>query len=176
MAVGKTHTAQALAKQLNCSFFDLDNEIEKNINLTIDQIIKINGEPTFRTLEKTTLIALISKIKNQKSNNDTDFCIISTGGGTPCFHNNMNTMLQSGLCIWLKSDIPSIIKNLSSSNIKRPILDNIPGNMLIKYITTHLNTRIPFYSKANITIDISNKTTEQITEQIIKTLNNNTHK
>lgn len=143
MGSGKSTAGRKLASQLNWSFIDLDEKIEKMEGMKIPDIFSLKGEPYFRKLETKAL-------KDLKSETDT---VISTGGGTPCFSDNMDFMLSSGLTIYLRMTPASLKRRLSRSSEGRPLLKDIDRKGLDRYIAAKLAEREKWYSRAEITID-----------------------
>src|SRR5664279_2309648 len=115
MGSGKTTIGKKLASVLGWSFIDLDKEIEKHEGKTISVIFSEKGEDYFREVESHL-------IRNLKSGTDT---IISTGGGTPCYSNNMDIMLKSGLTIYLKLTPSQLRNRLSESKGDRPLIKDL---------------------------------------------------
>lgn len=143
MGSGKSTAGRKLASQLNWSFIDLDEKIQKMEGMKIPDIFSLRGEPYFRELETKALQEL-------KSETDT---VISTGGGTPCFGDNMDFMLDSGLTIYIKMTPVSLKKRLEGSAEGRPLLKEIDRKDLQEYITAKLAEREKWYSRAEIIID-----------------------
>jgi shikimate kinase len=143
MGSGKSTVGRRLASQLKWSFIDLDEKIEKMEGMKIPDIFSLMGEPYFRQLETKALKAL-------KSETDT---VISTGGGTPCFADNMDFMMSSGLTIYLKMTPASLRRRLARSSEGRPLLNNIDRKGLGAYIATKLAEREKWYSRAELIID-----------------------
>jgi len=139
--VGKTTVGKQIAKKLQFSFLDLDDEIEKSIGNSIPQIFKIEGEDYFRKIEKQELHKTFT-LQN---------IIVATGGGTPCFFDNMRLMKRAGKTIYLKAEPEAVIKKISIEEIKnRPIFNNIEdlNNLYLK--------RKPVYEEADFIIDTHN--------------------
>ncbi len=157
MGSGKTQMGHFLAKKLGYSYADLDIEIEKQENLLVSEIFSKYGEEYFRKIEKDKLHSLVDTNNN---------IVISTGGGTPCFFDNMNYMNEKGLTIYLKVPVNKLIKRLARpiSQKKRPILNNLNNEEEIKeFITKHLAEREnKYYSKSNLIIDITNISFKQL--------------
>ncbi len=146
MGSGKSTVGRQLASILHFRFVDMDHELETRHGMEVNQIFSQFGEPYFRELEHN----LLSEISQQT---DT---VISTGGGTPCFYDNMNIMLQSGATVYLKAN-PSLLYNrLSFSKGKRPLIAGKTECELMDYINQSLAKREPFYSKAAYTINALN--------------------
>lgn len=146
MGSGKSTAGRNLASQLNWSFIDLDEKIQKMEEMKIPEIFSIKGESYFRKLETRALQEL-------KSETDT---VISTGGGTPCFGDNMDFMLSSGLTIYIKMTPVSLKKRLEGSAEDRPLLREIDSKDLQEYITSKLAEREKLYCRAEIIIDGDN--------------------
>lgn len=146
MGSGKSTAGRNLASQLNWSFIDLDEKIQKMEEMKIPEIFSIKGESYFRKLETRALQEL-------KSETDT---VISTGGGTPCFGDNMDFMLSSGLTIYIKMTPVSLKKRLEGSAEDRPLLREIDSKDLQEYITSKLAEREKWYCRAEIIIDGDN--------------------
>lgn len=134
---GKSTFGKKLSEKLNLFFIDLDEEIEKKFE-PITQIFAEKGEDKFREIEKKTLLRVISK--NQNS-------IISTGGGTPCFFDNLEQMKANGLVIWLNTPL-EIIETRLKKDSSRPLLKSNSLEEIYK-------SRIKFYKQADIVLNNS---------------------
>jgi len=102
MGSGKTTVGQKLARRLGYSFIDMDMQIEKESSMSINQIFKELGEDGFRRREHDLLLRIIRM----------DNVVVSTGGGVPCFDNNMELINQNGMSIYLKMTPESLVKRL----------------------------------------------------------------
>ena len=149
MGSGKTSVGLKLARRLERMFFDIDLEIEKSEGLSIKRIFKQKGESYFRGLE-TKVTKKISNFKN---------IVIATGGGSLLDKDSLNTLKNSGTIIWLKTDL-EIIKQRLGNNVERPLLENS------RSIEELYNARKETYEKADIIINTSDLTIEQIVEKI----------
>jgi len=143
MGSGKSTAGRKLASQLNWSFIDLDEKIQKMEGMKIPDIFSAKGEPYFRKLEALAL---------QELHHETN-TVISTGGGTPCFGGNMDFMLSSGLTIYIRMTPVSLKKRLEGSAEGRPLLKEVDSNDLQEYITSKLAEREKWYSRAEIIFD-----------------------
>jgi shikimate kinase len=143
MGSGKSTAGRRLASQLNWSFIDLDERIEKTEGMKIPEIFSLKGESWFRETEARSLM----EMKSEKD------AVISTGGGTPCFGDNMDFMLNSGLTIYLKMSPASLEKRLEGSPEGRPLLKDIDMKSLGEYIASKLTEREKWYCRAEIIID-----------------------
>jgi shikimate kinase len=143
MGSGKSTAGRKLARELGWSFIDLDTRIEEKAGRTISRIFSDDGEEIFRRIEAEVL-------KSLKTETET---VISTGGGTPCFNDNMDFMLETGVTIYLKMSPEQLRKRLAESSHDRPLLKDIPDNMLQEFIEKKLAIREKWYNRAEIIID-----------------------
>ena len=160
MGSGKTTIGKDIATDLKIPFLDLDQLIEEHYQKSISQIFKEHGESRFREVERN----MLNKISDYEN------CIISTGGGTPCFFDNMEQMNNKGTTIFLDTSIDELVDRLYYEGNKRPLLQGKSRQQLYEYITQTLAERKSFYSKAKVKIfaDDTNATTSRIL-QLIKT-------
>ena len=164
MASGKTTIGRALAKKLNFHFIDLDQYIEVKENMSISKIFILKGEIYFRKIETKYLEELISK------DNKT---VVSLGGGTPCYGNNLQLLLNSNnaLTIYLKASLIELVKRLKKDKQHRPLIAHLETEeALLEFVGKHLFERSNYYSQASKSIIIDNKTTHEIVKEIISGL------
>ncbi len=112
---GKTFLGQHAEKSLGCKWVDLDNQIEIETGFSAQEIISKQGETKFRDIERTCLERLLKGGKNE---------LISTGGGTPCFFDTMEFLIENSIPIYLEVDIQTLINRLDQEVKKRPLLDH----------------------------------------------------
>lgn len=144
MGIGKTKSAKQLARKINWDHIDTDEQIIKNTGESIADIFHNQGEAKFREYERAVIEQLYSSER----------LIISTGGGLPCFMNNDQLMLNSGLTIWLNGNVQFIASRLRNSKNNRPLLNGINSKeKLIEELQVLYGRREPYYSKAHWTID-----------------------
>jgi shikimate kinase len=158
MGSGKSTVGKKLASKLKCSFVDMDHTIEEMTGKSIANIFSDEGEDAFRQLEHSVLVSLTAR-------KDT---VISTGGGAPCFFDNMSIMNRHGLTIYLKMHPDSLAKRILDSGTKRPLLQRITPEQLPAYISRHLKEREAFYNKAHLTIKGENLKIDELYNEIIK--------
>ena len=145
--VGKTTIGKELAQKLTYSFVDLDDEIEKSTGLTVTNIFETRGEDYFREIEQLVLHKTFSLTN----------AIIATGGGTPCFFDNMELLNQNGISIYLEANPKDIVDRISSTEIKkRPLFKP-------ETLKELLEKRKRFYEKASFKICTSE---ENLTDKI----------
>lgn len=158
MGSGKTTLGKLLAKELKISFLDLDEIIEEGLGDSISNIFKGRGEIFFRKKEHEYLNMVLSKKDN---------FILSTGGGTPCYSKNMETMLAlADHVFYLKVSIPGLVKRLIMEKEHRPLIKNINDRDLQEFIGKHLFERNNFYLKANHIIECDDKDPEFLVAEI----------
>ena len=144
MCVGKTKIGNQLAKRLNRTFYDLDWYIEDRMHKRIPELFAEKGEDGFRKIERNMLHEAA----------EFEDIILSCGGGTPCFFDNMDYMNETGVTIFLKASPATIINHYKMSRTVRPLLQNKSPEELKDFITTQLEDRAPFYEKARYTINV----------------------
>lgn len=153
MGAGKTTIGRVLARKLKLDFFDLDRYIEDRFHKKIADIFAESGEEGFRKIEKNMLHEA-AEFEN---------IVLSCGGGTPCFFDNMQYMNQQGDTVWLRATPEVLEQHLRMGKTKRPLIDGKSPEELQAYIQQSLQTREPFYAQAKHHIDIETiHTHEQI--------------
>lgn len=158
MGSGKTTIGKLLANKLKISFLDLDEVIEQGLEDSISNIFNGKGEIFFRKKEHEYLIDVLSKKEK---------LILSTGGGTPCYSGNMETMLNlADHVFYLKVSIPGLVKRLLLEKEHRPLIKNIDNGDLPEFIGKHLFERNNFYLKANHIIECDDKDPESLVAEI----------
>ena len=154
MGSGKTTFGRLVAEQTGLNFIDTDSYIENQQHKTIPEIFAELGEEKFRELEQKCLNE-VSGLEN---------VIISTGGGMPCYFDNMELMNRNGETIYIRFTPEELTDRLKTTQIhSRPILGSIPANDFLPFITKNLHKREPFYNQAKF---IVRGTDEDIIRQI----------
>ena len=146
MGAGKSVIGKSLSKKINYEFYDLDDYIEMKEGKKVSDIFDQENEVYFRKIENKYLDQLSSK-KEKK--------IISTGGGTPCFDNNLDIILNStnSLSIYLKANVNTLVKRLKNSIVKRPLISHLKDDEDLRdFISKHLFERSFFYEKSDVKI------------------------
>jgi len=154
--VGKTTIGEALSTALSRKCIDTDSIIEEKIKLTINEIFSKYGEEYFRKLESS----IIEQIYKDER------LIISTGGGIVLNNNNIKKLREIGVIILLESSIDNIIKNIKTSNNKRPLL-NGEESIVGKLKTMYNNRKELYYSAADFVIFVDNKSVDEIVYEIL---------
>lgn len=160
MGAGKTTVGRKLAKEMNLSFIDLDLYIEGRYHRSIRQLFAERGEEAFRDIEKRLLYEVA----------EFEDVLVSTGGGTPCFFDNMEFMNMAGTTIYLKVSVDELASRLESCKQTRPVLQNRSGEELRSFIKENLEARTAFYEKANIIYDAEQMMTEADVQAITENL------
>lgn len=140
MASGKTTFGRALARATGMTFIDLDFYIEQRFRKSITEIFSEKGEEEFRRME-TAMLREAGEFENT---------IISCGGGTPCFNDNMDYMLSHGDVVWLEASPERITERLVINNARRPLMKGKSPEEIREAVEIGLSERLPFYSRANI--------------------------
>jgi shikimate kinase len=143
MGSGKTTLGHEFAKRLHCGFIDMDHELENEHNLSIPDIFTKLGEAQFRIWENE----LLKKIAVQNN------LVVATGGGLPCFYNNMSLLNYSGTTIYLRLSPKVIFERLTLRRGSRPLILGYTESQLQEYIDSTLAKREPFYLEAKYIID-----------------------
>ena len=141
MGSGKSYTGKRLAAALGYDFYDLDALIEAQEGCKIAAIFEEKGEARFRELEQQTLHRTA----------DWEDVVISCGGGTPCFYDNMEWMSARGITIWLDPAVETVLSRLQRKPHKRPLLAGLETEaQWMEFIERKLEERRPFYEKAQL--------------------------
>lgn len=161
MGSGKSHISKILSDKINFKLIDLDKEISRRNKLTIPEIFEKKGEIYFRKLERETLEELLATEEN---------LILSLGGGTPVYYNNMEIINLNSKSVFLRASIKTLSERISKQKEKRPIIANISDENLPEFIAKHLFERNEFYSKAQFNINTDSREPEDIVNEIIEKL------
>ena len=138
MGCGKSTFGKKLANQIGWDFIDLDNYIEEKEGKSIPLIFEENGEGYFRNLETKFLKEVIGL----------NSCVISCGGGTPCFKSNMDLIKKNGASVYMKLSPAVLNERLKSEKSKRPLIASMTDSKMLTFIHDKLNERSEFYKRA----------------------------
>ncbi len=145
MGAGKTTVGKALAKALGLQFYDLDWYIEARMHKTVPQIFAERGEEGFRQVERNMLHEAA----------EFEDVVLSCGGGTPCFFDNIDYMNRQGSVVYLKAGPEVLYRHLLMGKTERPLIKGKSPEELIAFIRRQLADREPYYSKAAHTLNVS---------------------
>jgi shikimate kinase len=159
MGSGKSTLGKHLAKALGISWIDLDTEIEARYKISIPDFFTKYGEAAFRDVEHKVLNDVV-QIPD---------VVVSTGGGVPCFHNNMELMNQNGVTIYLQATPEVILTRIGPYAWKRPLFQKMDGADTLEKIKEHLKSRVSFYQQAQIIIDAVNPNIDELKTLILNT-------
>ncbi|HEX3386761.1 MAG TPA: shikimate kinase [Mucilaginibacter sp.] len=154
MGSGKTTLGRKLAARMNYEFIDLDHVLEKQVELSIAEYFQFFGEDSFRKMESKVL----------KKTPYPENAVISTGGGLPCFFDNMDWMKANGKVVYLKLPPKTLADSLESGKEERPLLQGKHGDGLVAFIEQKLAEREQYYMEANIIADGLSLTAEKLEE------------
>ena len=159
-ASGKSTLGKLLAESLGLLFIDLDQKIESSTGRSIGEFFEAEGEDVFRVKEKEQLGQVIQSNPS---------FLMATGGGTPCFYDNMALMKSVGLVVFLNPSIRIIYERLiGNQGIKsRPLLSSIQNDSMLKELNIKFSERIQYYSKAHVTIKDEKVTLTKIKQVVV---------
>ena len=145
MGAGKTTVGRQLAVNLGLQFYDLDWYIEMMYHTRVADIFAKRGEEGFREIERNMLHE-VAEFEN---------VVLSCGGGTPCFFDNMDYMNSLGDTVYLQARPEVLAMHLKMGKVERPLIKGKSEEELLQYIRQSLQKREPFYTKAKYTLDVS---------------------
>jgi len=160
MGSGKSTLGNKLAREMGLTFIDLDKYIEERNCKTVPQLFTELGEPGFREKERKAL---------EEISEFTDV-IIATGGGAPCFYDNMELMNRTGITVFLDIQPSVLAERLLKSKTERPLIQGKSRTELVRFIDESLKKRMPFYTKAIIRMEKTQDMAVQLREKIHKIL------
>ena len=143
MGSGKTTLGRAFAKATGLSFIDLDWYIEERAHRTVSQLFTEEGEDGFRRIERRMLHE-VSEFED---------VVIACGGGTPCFYDNMDYMMETGITVYLDASQDILFRRLKVASANRPLLKEKTDTELREFIAEGVESRMKWYSKATLRMD-----------------------
>lgn len=155
MGCGKSTKAKQLANLLACPVIDIDAVIVEQQQMSIADYFAANGEAAFRQLENEML----------KSFDYPDTCVVATGGGLPCYFDNMEWMNQNGVTVYLEMTPPQLVSRLHNRE-KRPLLKGMDDEQLLTFIIGKLEERNVFYHQAKLIINAFDLDPKELLEEI----------
>lgn len=156
---GKSTLGAELAVVLGYHFFDLDVEIEINEGLTVPEIFKKRGAAEFRKAERNNLLEITNKKKS---------FLMSTGGGTPCYHDNMDFMNQNGLTVFINPNVEVILQRVVTQEGQRPLFSKMDPSELRDKVYQLYEKRYAYYSKAQVIIAEGEINIRTITHKLLE--------
>lgn len=157
MGAGKTYWGHRLSAYLQGQFVDLDEWIVQQEGQTVAEIFAKLGEAHFRLLETQALRQLPAG----------KLSVVATGGGTPCFENNMEFMLQNGVVVWLNPPLETLVARIWKNKQKRPLIASLAAESeVFPLLQSLLQKRLPFYQQAHLTEPHESIDLEKLTQRI----------
>jgi shikimate kinase len=155
MGSGKTTMGRKIAKRIQYTFVDLDSEIEQAEGKTITELFSISGEAIFREIESVCLRSITG-----------NRLVIATGGGTPCYHQNMAYMNEHGTTLYVKADPALIAHRLGPNRSRRPLIAGMNDEQIRVFVEEKLGEREAYYKQAEYIFEIPASTAESIVKSI----------
>ncbi len=141
---GKSVLGKKISRSVQLPFIDLDEVIETQQGMKITEIFSAKGEEYFRTIEAVAL----------REQSEAKEFVMATGGGTPCFHNNMSFINEMGISIFLDTPVQEIVKRLDEVQKKsRPLLESVPDEKIEQTLEKMLENRLPFYEQSHFIVN-----------------------
>lgn len=155
MGSGKTTLGKKLARVMGYDFVDLDKVIETRAGQSIPDFFAKHGEEAFRALERDCL----------QTGLPAGNTVVATGGGAPCYYDNMEWMNRHGVTVYLMLQPKALASRLKGSG-DRPLIAGLSGAELVEFIEGKLEVREPFYKQANYWVDGLNLTADKLAAYI----------
>ena len=142
MGAGKTTAARRLAQRMGWEVVDTDALFEEKYKISVCDFFNKYDEPLYRKLESEVL----------KATESLENVVISTGGGTACYFDNMEWMNQHGLTVFMRISPAAAVDRVVHSRHKRPLAEGKTEAELTEFVNRHYASRLPFYEQARITV------------------------
>jgi shikimate kinase len=158
MGSGKSYWSKKMSKWIKSAGYDLDALIEMNEEKTIAEIFAEDGEESFRKTETK----LLKWFKEKKK------YVLATGGGTPCFNENIQWMKKEGIVIWLDESLEVLVQRLIKEKEHRPLIAKLNEQQLATFLEEQLTNRFSFYQQANYRVSAEKITESELKKIIVK--------
>ena len=156
MGAGKTTAARRLAQRMGWEVVDTDALFEEKYKISVNDFFNKYDEPLYRKLESEVL----------KATESLDHVVVSPGGGTACFFDNMDWMNQHGLTVFLRISPQAAVDRVIHSRHKRPLVEGKSEEELTEFVNQHYASRLPFYEQANIIVKSEDLDLDALIRQI----------
>ena len=157
MGCGKTHWGRVVSQKLHLPFFDLDEKVEEQAGKSITEIFNDEGEEYFRMLEKEIMHMIVESHAS---------FVMATGGGTPCYYNNIDYMKKQGTTVWINCSIDCLYQRLSKEQEQRPLIRDLTGDHLRTYITKKFGDRKIYYQQASMIFNEDDIRIDELVDRI----------
>ena len=156
MGAGKTTAARRLAQRMGWEVVDTDALFEEKYKISVNDFFNKYDEPLYRKLESEVL----------KATESLDHVVVSTGGGTACFFDNMDWMNQHGLTVFLRISPQAAVDRVIHSRHKRPLVEGKSEEELTEFVNQHYASRLPFYEQARVIVKSEDLDLDALIRQI----------
>ena len=156
MCSGKSSISRKVAARLGYEPFDTDDLFEERYHICVQDFFEKYGEDYFRKFESEIL----------KKTGEMHHVVVSTGGGTPCFFDNMQWMNENGVTIFVKTSPTTAFHRIMNAKRKRPLVYGKSEEELRQYVENHYNSRLPVYERANFTVKGENLNIDEIIDYL----------
>ncbi len=157
MGCGKSTFGRKLAAKMSYDFIDLDHLFESTAGTSIGEYFYVNDEEAFRQEESRIL----------KSHDYPANCVVATGGGAPCYFDNMDWINNNGVSVYIQMSPAALAQRLEKGKAKRPLLKDLNNAEIVDFIEHKLAERANYYERAAITTDGMNLNIEELIAQVI---------
>lgn len=142
MGCGKSTLGRQMAREMGCEFLDTDELVEQAEGADVSEIFARQGEAAFRTMERQAIESLRGKAN----------AVVSTGGGLPCFGDNMELLNKLGFTVYLNVPVDTLVSRISKTGSKRPLIVQKSEDELVEFVKESLSVREPYYKQAMMTV------------------------
>ena len=160
MGCGKSTAGRRLADRLGFDFVDLDEAITEYVGMSINEMFARYGESEFRKIE-SKLLDEIDSVQDT---------VVATGGGTPCFNNNIDKMKNYGLVIYFRLSEKCLFERLKHGRAWRPKIAALDDIQLEDFIKRSMEEREKYYSQAQIVVDCDGKYFDEVVDTTVNAL------
>lgn len=142
MGCGKSTLGRQMAHEMGCAFLDTDEMLEKQEGMSVSEIFAEKGETAFRDMERKAVESLEGM----------EHAVVSTGGGLPCFGDNMTLMNKMGFTVYIDVPVEVLVGRIARTGAKRPLIAAKSGEELEAFVRDNVQAREPFYRQARMTV------------------------